>query len=136
MESSRRRNRERSARPARLDQILEHLMEKRRERILLQPLRQTGRERQTALAGLQSQTFLPSDWDDASAGQISLRAERSKGMAFERRSHRRRALSQHHGPARDRSEEPDLLQEPGRSELQSRRAARYSGRRIRVYRQR
>src|SRR5437016_6625811 len=109
MESARRRDRQGSTRCSRLDQVFEYVVEKRWQRIFLQPLRQAGREKQTALAGLQSQTLLPPARHAAVAGQIDLRTDRPKGMALQRRSHRRRALSDYHRAARDGPEEPDLL---------------------------
>src|SRR6202011_2791585 len=98
----------------------ERLLEKGRQRIFLQPLRQARREKQAALASLQSQTLLSSARHAASTGQVNLRTDGSERMAPQRRSHRRRTLSHYHGPAWDRPEEPHLLQKSGRPEFQSR----------------
>src|SRR3977135_4068903 len=111
-----------------MGEIFECLLEKRWQRILLQPLRRAGVRGTTEANKLLSQTLLPQTRDAAEGRPVGLREEGPQGLEFQRCGHRRRTHPYYQCFARDRSEESDLLQEPGIAERTRGRAVEQTGR--------
>src|SRR5438552_7842648 len=113
-----------------MGKLFRGLLEEGRQRIFLQPLRCASLSGPTETNKLFSQTLLPQTRNTAEGRPVSLRKEGPQGLEFQRQSYRRRTDPHHQCFARDRSEEPDLLQEPGAAECPSRRAVEQAGRRL------
>ena len=131
----RRRHGDRSAGPGALVEVLGRVVEARRQRLLLQPLRRARVRQPVQGHQLLPQSVLPPARHASVDRPARLRAARSQGVELRRDHLRRRALSDHRREPRHGAGERGLRQGPEHRRSGDRAAAR-RGRALRLSRQR
>jgi len=117
-------------------QIFRPLVDQRRKRLLLQPLRRPCGRRRPDPDERIPENVLPPARHPAVRGHPHLRAQRPPALGHRRRRHRRRSLSHHQHLGRDRPQKSPLLQRPRNTRRPRHRASPRSGRPLQFHHQR